>query len=274
MTAAFDSLLSALKRLTEDRLFFKQKVEVPPPPMPVQVGDEDDDEEVSGGENFPVPGFFVFIVYVDRNGDETKRRITIRTIQKKSGKTYIRAFCHERNAYRTFIAGNVRSIVDITTGQAIGNMKIFFEEHICTDPSASWSMALCQALRRVGHEISILAYFGKCDGLLDKQEAEVISRYVIATCPDLPLEEDRIKTYARHILPDKDAFVDGCNAIVAAVGDQASNETVIERLGPLVDAATEIINCDGKIDPREKKSLKILSKSLNQVGMKLKLKAT
>ena len=52
----------------------------------------------------------VIITYIDSKGDETTRRITPRSVRAVSGVVYLTAYCHLRNAERSFRLDRIYAI--------------------------------------------------------------------------------------------------------------------------------------------------------------------
>lgn len=58
------------------------------------------------------------IDYVDFDGDYTCRDITVWRIFRKNCRNYIRAYCHLRHAYRTFVLERIQGpVIDLATGE-------------------------------------------------------------------------------------------------------------------------------------------------------------
>ena len=59
----------------------------------------------------------VEMLYTDVIGTTTSRIVTVEAVVKKLGVRYLKCWCHERNAERTFRVREVGEIVDLETGE-------------------------------------------------------------------------------------------------------------------------------------------------------------
>lgn len=57
-------------------------------------------------------GLICFLEYQAPDGDITRRKVTLRAYYEEAGSARVDAFCHERQAPRTFLINRMRSIID------------------------------------------------------------------------------------------------------------------------------------------------------------------
>lgn len=97
-------------------------VKVPTPPSPprgleIRITVEDADDEIAPPPQSLPPlanwiGEMFMIRYVDANGSETLRRITLRSVQDDPpDDAYLRSWCHERDAWRSFKLSRIQEVI-------------------------------------------------------------------------------------------------------------------------------------------------------------------
>jgi len=78
---------------------------------------------------------FTVIDYKDAAGRETRRRITMVKMWGESGRGYVLAVCHERQALRTFRTDRIQCFIDAETGEIL-LPKAFFKTVFAIDLDA------------------------------------------------------------------------------------------------------------------------------------------
>lgn len=160
---AFDAILDALG------LRGKGQRVLPPVPRgrTVEIPGPDADDLV---DETPTPAhrdssapIALFIVYRDSAGAETKRRITCKCYEADKGN--LRAWCHERQAFRRFKLARVTECVIAATGEEISIAALAAMLPLGESPAGD------QRLTRI---LTLLVFLMKCDGKAHAAEREVI----------------------------------------------------------------------------------------------------
>lgn len=61
------------------------------------------------------------IVYQDSKGETTERVVTFTATSRSGGEIYLEGFCHLKNQRRSFCASRILSMVDLATGETVGD---------------------------------------------------------------------------------------------------------------------------------------------------------
>lgn len=265
----------------------RQRYEPPPSPVPVDVSGEDETDLET--ENAPYGtglGLALGIEYVDAAGVRTRRRVTIIAADTE----YLKAFCHERRAFRTFRIDRVTGQFAARTGECIDLLsqlpRIVAEqaaaraarkeatrrartegERMIREAEARAAKARklrAALLDRVQDGADVLIYLARSDGELHPQEAAVVRSYVeqrrqrykaLADIPDVVIDGVVADLEARWPTPEMAA------AAIARIA--AERQRVHRRL--LAQCAVEIVAADGKITPAEREFVAELEGWLKRV---------
>src|SRR4051794_15446885 len=73
--------------------------------------------DLSTGDLEAISGVSCIIRYIDAKGAPSERRVTCHRFEEAKGLRYLRGFCHERSAVRTFRADRVAAVIDLHTGE-------------------------------------------------------------------------------------------------------------------------------------------------------------
>jgi hypothetical protein len=152
---------------------FKRGAPELPAVQPILPAAEDALEVSAPVEGGTQSARLALIEYRDINGNRSTRRITIQSVFPKNGDFAITAFCHERQAQRTFIASRIATIADPFTGEIhddpIGFIKQFvlFERGEVRDETAD-------VVQRSLPMIVVLVALARCDGVFAREEINLI----------------------------------------------------------------------------------------------------
>jgi len=174
--------------------------------------------------------------YMDTKGVESARRITVRRVTFDANqKIILGAYCHERKGYRAFRADRIKELIDVRTGEVIGDLVATFQ-HLAMATGPETALHLCR------HELQVLAFVGLCDGHFDELEQDHAAMYVGARYPDIAPDHDDVLAHVRTLHPDSDSFYKSLNALSRpAAGDLALFLRTLRRL----------VNADGHIHENE-----------------------
>lgn len=247
-----------------------------PPGHAVHVHADDDPEMSvdSGGEiqlGYAEGQSFI-IEYVDAGGNPSTRRITVWDIQEgRGGMPLLYAYCHERNAERSFRVDRIQNIVDLDGVVHEAPAEFLVE---CFGMSAALAGAVGSAgqaqtsekawrsmRHRMRHPAMLLATLSHADGYLHPGELGVATQYCLGLCKDLrPGEElhDKTQSYIRRIRPKPDAL----DAAIREVCNFAPHEVI-----QFLVACRDLVEADGDVHPREIECLEALAVDLTGVGL-------
>lgn len=226
---------------------------------------------VSSDDRTPVDDFagLAFLLdYVDAKGDSSRRRITVQAIEARYGQSYIRAFCHERRASRSFRADRIRSITDLRDGQTYDDALAYLR-HLAGDrvPSTAGQQppdGQDRAFGRCRDGIRILMFLARCDGHVHPRELDIVRDY----CRDrtenerwgkLNYELAHLIEYASRQVPDAETFRRCLERIVEAADTG-------EHVRTIVSHAYAMAGADGVLNPSEKAFLAELRSIMSDGG--------
>jgi hypothetical protein len=189
-------------------------------------------------------GMALFITYRDSAGAESRRRITVRSVDRCPPDDYvIRGFCHERQAVRQFRARRIEEVTDPATGEIVRPawdwLDRVFAFALGTLAPAD---ATCLALKRCRTGLHILTYLARCDGFLHEAEVAQLATYVMTEAADLTPDTGQVVWFLQHLYPDSEIFHSAINRL--------SFEGVDYR-NRVLRFAKRIIEADGVIHPSE-----------------------
>lgn len=237
------------------------RVRLGPPPVPpshrrpsLPAVDVEETMPAIGGPGADYVAELVEIAYVDSAGGRSRRRVTLRKLSLSGGDIYIGAFCHERGAYRTFIASRVAELVDLSTGEVFDEASSFFAQHVLFADRAD-----AGAFDAIRPDLAVLTFIARSDGEFCDEEVEAIVDYVAGqmSAPDLHAIERSVR---RHF-PDEDAF-DRALAVIAKRDDRA--------LARFAQAVGDVVSADGMLARSEAGLLSDLQTALEAQGINLR----
>lgn len=133
------------------------------------------------------------IDYVDKLGNSTRRDITTEEIYDyEDGVVVIRAFCHKRKDYRTFISKRIKYWIDSNSGKPVPVQNL--ADYLIRASRIDVANLAISAMANVGYEVKLFKYYvGKFtstfsytkNGIkrfeVDKKLAEAFSEFVLAS---------------------------------------------------------------------------------------------
>lgn len=249
-----------------------------PPPIPagrtIRIGEHDHDEMSPSptddlednnleGELGWAEGQTFIICYEDSNGHKSERRITVRNLRLNAENTpLLVAWCHERNATRTFRIDRVTAVIN-RDGEIIEHPAPFFVESFGMSPR----LAACDVLkptslmrirRSFTHHLMPLAHLACVDGYSDADEQGIILDHCLHLSSDAGLpatssEEKSLRRYLKSLKPTK-PILD--RALLSLERDTP------ERIVALVTAAHRVMDADGIRNPAEEKFFSQMKRDL------------
>ena len=205
-------------------------------------------------------GMAFFIVYQDAQGDFTERRITIKKITNKGNDLYISAFCHEREAARSFYSSRIESLTDLATGEVVDDATGYLQSLMAANgfgkpaqpsPTEEWIRnlrpiieydPLGKAMDEFQSEVLSLIFMARADGRMVKAERKVIFDFVKERLPEGKFFDEEVDDYLSRMYPDKDLFKEAFAEVMKL--EKPRRERLIQALEAVMQA-------DGKIKEGE-----------------------
>jgi hypothetical protein len=210
------------------------------PQLPV----EDDPVELTADD---ILGRALAIHYVDAKGDESYRRITIRRLHPVDSRQFlIGAYCHEREAYRSFRSDRVIQVIDLLTGEVSDQPWDFFRSlaDICLTG---------RAIELAKWELQVFAFIGRCDGHFDELEQDWAADYVGAAWPKFSPPHEVIVRHVSQLFPDQESFIFALKKLPRSCPD---NKRFLRSLRRILDA-------DGRLDQTEAELAMVITEELS-----------
>jgi len=110
------------------------------------------------------------IEYRDGAGSFTKRNIRLMKYGAWDGGAILWAYCHLRNANRTFRTDRIISCVDLDTGEVIDNLETWLDSKYQDSPDR----AIEKIIETAWDAIRVLFYVSKADGRLTQKERSIL----------------------------------------------------------------------------------------------------
>lgn len=198
-------------------------------------GADDDDGDIEQAElTHPLA---VHIAYSSASGELSARVVTVRSVWRKDGLTYMRGRCHVRRQDRTFRLDRVEELICVATGEVPDDPEEWLIA-CCTAPSLRPDPTAA-AIHAKSDELQVLAYIARVDEL-DPAEVQVMVDFVAA---DAPLaDRSEVAHYIRKLTPTYYDLTDLLRRMRA--GDK-------DRWHELRACALRLMKADGDVTPDE-----------------------
>lgn len=258
----------------------------PPPRLPgeeIRALPPADDSEMAATAPSDVPddvdsfaGLAFSIEYVDAEGQPSHRRVTAQAIEARYGRAYLRAFCHERQAARTFRADRIRSLTDLRDGRTyddpIAYLRQLAGDRVPSTASEAPPDGQDRAFERCRDGIRILMFLARCDGLVHENELGVVSAYCRHRAESerwgvLNYNLSHLLEYADRQFPDFNTFRCCLDRIIDAADTG-------EHVKMILAHAYAIVAADGVLNPKEREFVVSLQELMQEAGWDLEVTAT
>jgi len=248
--------MAFIKTLLLSLLGSRPDREVAPPPLPpaprrqtVAVTLPPADELLiaplpTGPETFDCSA--LMIEYIDAAGSFSRRRISIQSAMiSEGGNSYFRAFCHERQAQRSFRADRVRRAFDLGTGEIYEPPGPYLDQLM-----SAFSPGVKEFFSRSGAGANILAFLARADGRWDDAETRTMLNWAIIEAQLSPgwgpRDMETLRFRLERLHPTAEVYARSLQRITR--WSQA-------RLRVLAGHALELIEADGSVDDKERELL-------------------
>lgn len=260
-------------------LFEKSPDENTPPPRvtppvaavpPWVIDDKFEEPNTYSLELEPV---FAIIDYQDANGNDTRRRITMRTLSTGPRAPLLTAICHERRALRHFRTDRIGAFIDGDTGEVTLAPKFFLEimdidlGDFGSKPEDIAASTAAKIRDRLRPALSILTATARADDFLHPAEMDVIVKYVqdeIAELTESGDFSDEVPNAAYKALP----------SLLSKMRPQRSSlhgylESVATYRNPrasrFLNAIEDLIIADGVVVPEEIELLRSIGLEVEKI---------
>lgn len=216
-----------------------------PPDDPVDMDFGDDEEP----DLESIAGVGCVLTYQDSRGAASMRRVTCRRLTDNAGTHYLKAFCHERSALRTFRLDRISDVACGATGEIYRPSAIFFSRFILeqdTGSTVGFGLSV-QAAADLRACLNVLTFIARVDGRFIGSERETLQgfcqSYAVRYASD-KFNLDGAMRYAVDLAPDAETFY------VAL--ERLTRERAPDGLRELVARfAVRMMDADGIQDDRE-----------------------
>lgn len=178
-------------------------------------------------------GWAGFAVYRDVQGEVSQRRITCRKLSGYGAIELVHAFCHEREAARSFRVDRFEELIDLSTGEVLDPI-----EHFEALRRQGALLMVDKALTRLA---LILVFMARCDGEYHPLERDALEhcfgRYMLRFGGD-DADIERLLNRCDSLAPDWKDFLSSLEAL-----SKLKSGSQIARL--VLEGASNIIDADG-----------------------------
>ncbi len=191
-------------------------------------------------------GLLFAIEYMDAKGNLSRRRITVKSYDGR----YLRAWCHERQAWRTFRVDRIRCIID-ENGE-IHDPGTFFRVTPGFElerPGAGEDDRRHALREPIRPHLRVLAAIARADGRFTADEIPPILAFTSAAHEVTglaPLSDDDLEyiaSYVRRLRPLP-------NSLAADLDAAAGGNADIFRL--MIETCVPLVRADGRVTPEER----------------------
>lgn len=179
------------------------------------------------------------LTYVDSEGNESIRVVTLRRIDPTREGLKLLCWCHAAEAPRQFRADRIREVFCLATGEVFSSPVTYFSDHpMLTSPKdpEAYALAVCR------HEVNLLTIVAAADGVVHEDEQERILIHVFDRASHLELDEGRLRRRLSKIIPDVAAF----EVALWRMSRFRDGDAVA-----LLRSMRKLVDADGRIAPEE-----------------------
>jgi hypothetical protein len=211
------------------------------PQLPETDEPEDDLQDDFEPDLESIAGVGCIVTYAGSKGAVSIRRITCRKLSRKETTHYLQAYCHEREALRTFRIDRMVEVACGVTGEVFTPGSKFFTPYsVASDGGAAVGFGLNVRLAtdlRAG--LNVLAFLARVDGQVVPEEQEVMARYCqsfgLRFCSD-SFDYEGTCRYACHLAPDAETFYVSLERLLRNGAPQGLAQLTKRAAGDLIDA--------------------------------------
>lgn len=174
-----------------------------------EVLNEHADDEADLGS---LSGLGLILEYEDSRGRSTQRVVTCKQFSIEGGFQYLKAYCHHREAVRTFRLDRIVDIFDPRTGESLSPVQAFFLKFSpdkITQSGLTWGLSVGRRADLIAL-LNALIFIARCDREFHPTERAVLEVALTSYWIRLELLGDPdfedILAYADRLSPDGETF--------------------------------------------------------------------
>ena len=175
------------------------------------------------------------IHYMDIKDQRSERNITTLDFAPIDGDVMVRAYCHSRQANRTFRVSRMRNVVDRESGAPIEDVTAYLMKAYSTSPEGK----LRNATIAFESELLTLVFVARANGRMLKKERLLIAEYLAAATGE-HLDVERTQESLKSLDVTSSLFHRALKELVS--------RTPEERLA-IIDTASQILQLQKTPDP-------------------------
>jgi TM2 domain-containing membrane protein YozV/uncharacterized tellurite resistance protein B-like protein len=189
------------------------------------------------------------INYTDASGQKSERRITLHSICSTYGNDYmIQAYCHEREAERSFKLSRISQITDMETGEFFTNPQKYFLDRFQDTPIGK----ITKCFQKLESEILVLTFISRADGFLRKKERQIIMNFILNNY-EYELDNNILEDEIRKTYCESSEFRKSLKKI---------KEFPILKREEIFKLSIDIVNTDKSPDPMELGAIELIRQEL------------
>jgi len=198
------------------------------------------------------------IDYVDAEGQESRRRVTVHRVQEQPNDLLLACYCHERRAPRHFKGSQIRAIFDPDTGQMVDERSAIAEHLSALRSLLPGSVAFAgnEPAAAVRAAINVLLFLARCDGHEHPEETTVLLDFMDYHAAPPGLDTTAAEALLRRLHPDPILFE---NSLALLERKSPSMLTMVAR------SARRLVDADGRIVPEEVEFGRLLDAALARI---------
>ena len=183
----------------------------------LEIPEFDDDSEFHEDESDEaslesISGLAVVIEYSSAKGETSQRLITCKQFSKEAEVKYLKAFCHRKQAVRTFRMDRIGELFDPESGESLGAPEVFFGRFSPDKTKGSplgWGLSVGRRADLIAM-LNALVFVARCDREFHPAEKNSLEAALTSFWLRLEILGDPdfqdILDYASRLSPDGEIF--------------------------------------------------------------------
>lgn len=190
------------------------------------------------------------ITYCDRNGQITRRDITVEKYARTADGGVLAAYCHLRQARRPFYFSRIKSAADRVDGVVIEDLGAWLDEKY----EASSNGKRDRFIQNHEAALGALFFVAKADDAFSAKEKEVFRAFCSAQGIDEPTIQNLVvETVSLWVIPSRIAYGRDLRAMV---------ERDVDYRQSVLDHAHAIVNTGKRVREEESRALERMQREL------------
>lgn len=192
------------------------------------------------------------ITYCDRNGQITRRDITVEKYARTADGGVLAAFCHLRQARRPFFFSRIQLAVDRTDGTVIEDLGAWLDERYEASPKG----ARDRFIRDHEAALGALFFVAKADDAFHAKEKGVMRNFCASQgLNDTTVQELVTELVARWVVPSRIAYGKDLRSLLER--DEPYRRTVLEHAQAIVGTGKAVRDEERRALERMQREMKL-----------------